>query len=214
MNSRPHGEKTMKTTSSLFLAAAVAGLAAMTACGKAPASASAGSGPTDPGPAPEPGTDLPGVGSASAPTADGVVARIRNTLVGVDPLAGNFAKAIAQVKPNLPQITNPVQATGLDQVPLLVYGACTDVKLASYSVPTTGTIMGNSAALVAAGMTMLDAGLAGLATQGSSSADFQAPLQTLVSALAADKTTTQTMTTSFIAVCMAATTSAVAMVGY
>jgi len=29
----------------------------------------------------------------------------------VDPLAGNFTKAIAQVKPNLPQMTNPVQAT-------------------------------------------------------------------------------------------------------
>ncbi|HZR06964.1 MAG TPA: hypothetical protein VFA79_00180 [Myxococcales bacterium] len=154
------------------------------------------------------------MGSASAPTADAVIGRIRNTLTGVDPLAGNFAKAIAQVKPNLPQMTNPVQATGLDQIPLLVYGACTDAKLATYGVPTTGTITANSAALVAAGMKMLDAGLAGLASQGASSADFQAALQALVSTLAADKSATQTMTTSFIAVCMAATTAAVSMVGY
>ena len=200
----------MKRT--LLLAALVASLATFAAC--APSYSSQGDGPPDSGPPPEPGTDLPGVGSASAPTADAVIGRIRNTLIGVDPLAGNFAKAIAQVKPNLPQMTNPVQATGLDQIPLLVYGACTDAKLASYNVPTTGTISANSAALVAAGMTMLDAPLAGLASQGASSGDFQAALQALVSTLAADKSTTQTMTTSFIAVCMASTTAAVSMVGY
>ena len=203
----------MKRTSPLLLLAAlVASLATIAAC--APATQSAGGGPPDPGPPPEPGTDLPGLGSASAPTADAVIGRIRNTLIGVDPLAGNFAKAIAQVKPNLPQMTNPVQATGLDQIPLLVYAACTDAKLASYNVPTTGTISANSAPLVAAGMTMLDAGLAGLASQGASNGDFQAALQTLVSTLAADKATTQTMTTSFIAVCMASTTAAVSMAGY
>ena len=213
MNKPRHGAKTMKTMSPLLLAALVASLTTIAACtlGTDP---SAGGGPGDSAPPPEPGTDLPGTGSASAPTADAVSGRIRNTLIGVDPLAGNFAKAIAQVKPNLPQMTNPVQATGLDQIPLLVYGACTDAKLASYSVPTTGTISANSAALVAAGMKMLDAGLAGLASQGPSSADFQAVLQTLVSTLAADKSTTQTMTTSFIAVCMASTTAAVSMAGY
>jgi hypothetical protein len=199
----------MKRTGPLLLAALVASLTTIAAC--AP---SAGGGPPGSGPLPEPGTDLPGVGSASAPTADAVIGRIRNTLIGVDPLAGNFAKAIAQVKPNLPQMTNPVQATGLDQIPLLVYAACTDAKLASYSVPTTGTISANSAALVAAGMKMLDAGLAGLASQGASSGDFQAALQALLSTLAADKATTQTMTTSFIAVCMASTTAVVSMVGY
>lgn len=204
----------MKRTDSLLLAALVASMAMIAACGLIPADQNAGGGPPDSGVPSEPGTDLPGIGSASAPTADAVIGRIRNTLVGVDPLAANFAKAIAQVKPNLPQMTNPVQATGLDQIPLLVYGACTDAKLATYSVPTTGTITANSAALVAAGMKMLDAGLAGLASQGASSADFQAGLQTLVSTLAADKTTTQTMTTSFIAVCMASTTAAVSMVGY
>ena len=201
----------MKRTSHALLAALVTSLATI-AC--APANETAGVGPPDPGAPSEPGTDLPGLGSASAPTADAVIGRIRNTLTGVDPLAGNFARAIAQVKPNLPQMTNPVQATGLDQIPLLVYGACTDAKLATYGVPTTGTITANSAALVAAGMKMLDAGLAGLASQGASSADFQAALQALVSTLAADKSATQTITTSFIAVCMAATTAAVSMVGY
>ena len=199
----------MKRTSPLLLAVLVASLAMIAACFP-PAT----SDPSAGGPPPEPGTDLPGLGSASAPTADAVIGRIRNTLIGVDPLAGNFAKAIAQVKPNLPQMTNPVQATGLDQIPLLVYAACTDAKLASYNVPTTGTVSANSAALVAAGMKMLDAGLAGLASQGASSGDFQAALQALVSTLAADKATTQTMTTSFIAVCMASTTAPVSMVGY
>jgi hypothetical protein len=143
-----------------------------------------------------------------------VIARIQNTLIGANPLAGNFSRAVAQVKPNLPQTANPVQATGFDQIPLLVYAACSDVKPSSYGVPTTGTITANSAALVAAGMTMLDAGLAGLASQGPSSADFQSALQGLVSTLAADKAATQTMTTSFIAVCMAATTAAVSMAGF
>ena len=202
----------MKRTSPLLLAALVASLATIAAC--APGTQSSGGGPPESGPPPEPGTDLPGLGSASAPTADAVIGRIRNTLMGVDPLAGNFAKAIAQVKPNLPQMTNPVQATGLDQIPLLVYAACTDANPVSYNVPATGTISANSGALVAAGMTMLDAGLAGLASQGASSGDFQAALQTLVSTVAADKATTQTMTTSFIAVCMASTTAAVSMVGY
>jgi hypothetical protein len=202
----------MKRTSPLLLAALVANLATIAAC--APGTQTGGGGPPDAGPPPEPGTDLPGLGSASAPTADGVIGRIRNALIGVDPLAGNFAKAIAQVKPNLPQMTNPVQATGLDQIPLLVYAACTDASPVSYNVPATGTISANSGALVAAGMTMLDAGLAGLASQGASSGDFQAALQTLVSTLAADKATTQTMTTSFIAVCMASTTAAVSMAGY
>lgn len=203
----------MKRTSSLLLAALAASLAT-SACSKAPGSpASGGGGPVDSGPPPEPGTDLPGLGSASAPTAEAVIGRIRNTL-GTDPLAGNFSRAIAQVKPNLPQVANPVQATGLDQIPLLVYAACTDAKLATYGVPTTGTITANSASLVAAGMTMLDAGLAGLASQGPASADFQAALAALVSTLAADKVAAQTMTTSFIAVCMAATTAAVSMVGF
>ncbi len=204
----------MKRTSPLLLAALVASLATIAACLPLATSDPSAGGPPDSGPPPEPGTDLPGLGSASAPTADAVIGRIRNTLIGVDPLAGNFAKAITQVKPNLPQMTNPVQATGLDQIPLLVYAACTDAKLASYNVPTTGTISANSAPLVAAGMKMLDAGLAGVASQGASSGDFQAALQALVSTLAADKATTQTMTTSFIAVCMASTTAAVSMVGY
>jgi hypothetical protein len=212
MNEPRHGAKTMKRTSPLLLAALVASLATIAAC--APGTPGSGGGPPASGPPPEPGTDLPGLGSASAPTADAVIGRIRNTLIGVDPLAGNFARAIAQVKPNLPQMTNPVQATGLDQIPLLVYAACTDANLVSYNVPTTGTISANSAALVAAGMTMLDAGLAGLASQGASNGDFQAALQALVSTLAADKATTQTMTTSFIAVCMASTTAAVSMAGY
>ncbi len=203
----------MKRTSPLLLAALVASLAIAACDIPVTLNQSAGGGPPDSGP-PEPGTDLPGVGSVSAPTADAVIGRIGNTLIGVDPLAGNFAKAIAQVKPNLPQMTNPVQATGLDQIPLLVYAACTDTKLASYNVPTTGTMSANSAALVAAGMKMLDTGLAGLASQGASNGEFQAALQALVSTLAADKSTTQTMTTSFIAVCMASTTAAVSMVGY
>ena len=204
----------MKRTNPLLLAALVASLA-IAACGiPATSNQSAGGGPPDSGPPPEPGTDLPGLGSASAPTADGVISRIQNTLTGANPLAGNFAKAVAQSRPNLPQITHPIQATCLDQIPLLVYAACSDVKLSSYSVPTTGTIAGNSAALVAAGMAMLDAGLGGLASQGPSAAEFQATLQNLVDTLAADKAAAQTMTTSFIAGCMASTTAAVSMVGY
>jgi hypothetical protein len=212
VNEPRHGTKTMKRTSPLLLAAL-----ATIACGILPGASnpSPGAGqPPDAGVPAEPGSDLPGLGSASAPMADAVIGRIRNTIIGVDPLAGNFAKAIAQVKPNLPQKANPVQATGLDQIPLLVYAACTDAKLAAYSVPTTGTISANSAALIAAGMKMLDTGLAGLCSGGASSGDFQAALQALVSTLAADKTTTQTMTTSFIAVCMASATAAVSMVGY
>src|SRR5256885_6672577 len=109
----------MKRTSPLLLAALVASLATIAACFPPAIPDPSAGGPPDSGAPPEPGTDLPGLGSASAPTADAVIGRIRNTLIGIDPLAGNFAKAIVQVEPNLPPMTNPVQAPGLHQIPPL-----------------------------------------------------------------------------------------------
>jgi hypothetical protein len=159
------------------------------------------------------GTNVSGLGGASAPTANGVISRIQNAL-GVSPRAGNFAKSITQVRTNLPQTSNPLEATGFDQVPLLVYAACSDAKMQTFNLSTTGTITSNSAALVAAGMTILDNALGGLASQGPLASEFQATLQNLVNTLAADQANAQTVQTAFIAVCMAATTASVSMTGY
>jgi hypothetical protein len=215
----------MKTNHPLVLIGAMS-LAALLACQKASSSSpsllnddpSSQPQPDPGGVTGAPGTDLPGLGSASAPTADGVIGRIQNALVGANPLAGNFAKAIAQVKPNLPQVANPLQAVGLDQIPLLVYAACSDVKMSAYNVPNTGAISDNAAALVSEGMTILNTALGGLATDAPQSSQLQAKIQSLVDALAADKksdgTAAQTMKTSFVSVCMAATTAGVGMVGF
>jgi hypothetical protein len=134
------------------------------------------------------GSTVAGKGSLTAPTAEAAITRIQNGLEGsVNPLAGNFARTLAQVKSNLPKVTDPLKTTGFDQVQLLAYGACSDlttgntpIMQSKYGVTKAGTIAAQQAALVAAGVKMLDQHVAGLASQSSASAAVNAAFTALV----------------------------------
>ena len=166
------------------------------------------------------GAAVPGQGSFSVPTSEAVIARIQNGMQNnVTSTTGNFAKALAQIKSNLPITTDPTKATGFDQVQLLVYSACSDLAanqgalmLSKYNVKATGTIASNQAALVAAGVKMLDQHVAGLASQGPASAQVTTALTTLVSQISA--VTANTSTIAFMAVCIAANTAGSSMMGF
>lgn len=166
------------------------------------------------------GAAVPGQGSFSVPTSEAVVIRIQNGLQkNVSPSAGNFAKALLQTKANLPITTDPTKATGYDQVQLLVYGACSDLAagggalmLSKYSVNAATSIAANQAALVAAGVKMLDQHVAGLASQGPTSAQVTSALTTLVAQVAAVGGNTSTI--AFMSVCIAANTAGSSMMGF
>jgi hypothetical protein len=161
-----------------------------------------------------------GVGALSGPTADGVVVRIQNGLEkNVNPMAGNFATVLAQVRGNLPKTPDPTRATGFDQVQLLIYAACSDLTTGTtplmqskYSVPTTGTVAANKAALIAAGKKMLDQYTAGLATQGNAAGQIDSALGVLVDRIAKESTNTSKM--AFMGVCIAANTAGSSMTGF
>ncbi|MGZ3727424.1 MAG: hypothetical protein ACXVBD_16590 [Pseudobdellovibrio sp.] len=167
-----------------------------------------------------PAASVPGVGSFSVPTAAAVVARIQNGLEqNAKSTAGNFAKSLAQVQPNLPSVTDPTKATGFDQIQLLVYGACSDLTSGTtplmqskYGVSTTGTIAANQSALIAAGMKMLDQYTAGIASNSSATAALQTALTTLVSQIASDSANTSKI--AFMSVCIAANTAGSSLLGF
>lgn len=166
------------------------------------------------------GATVPGKGALSVPTADAVVARITNGLEkAVSPSAGNFARALAQVRANLPKVTNPLKASGYDQIQLLVYGACSDLTTGTtplmqsrYNVSRNGSIAANQTALVAAGKRMVDQYVAGLASQSSASAKIGSALSTLVQQIAAAPGNTSTI--AFMSICIAANTAASSMMGF
>jgi len=161
-----------------------------------------------------------GFGALSGPTADGIVKRIQNGLEkNVNPMTGNFATVLNQVRGNLPKTPDPTQATGFDQVQLLVYAACSDLTTGAtplmqskYSVPTTGTVAANKAVLIAAGKKMLDQYTAGLATQGNAAGQINGALGVLVDRIASVATNTTKM--AFMGVCIAANTAGSSMTGY
>ncbi len=152
-------------------------------------------------------------------TGLGLVTRIENGLEK-NALAtrGNFKKTLAQVKTNLPSKTNVTEAAGFDQVQLLTYAACSDLTTGNtplmtsvYGVSASANIATNQAALVAAGMRMLDQHTAGLASQGPDAAAVTTVLTNLVQAQASVATNTSTM--AFITVCIAANTAGTTMLG-
>lgn len=167
------------------------------------------------------GASVSGKGSLTAPTADAVVARIKNGLEGrTSPTTANsnFARSLAQVQGNLPKVTDPLKVTGFDQVELLAYGACSDLTLTNtpimqtvYGVQRAGTIAANSTALVNAGMRILDVHTAGLASNSAASANVRAKFQDLVTKVGAVGGNTSTI--AFMAVCIAANTAGSSMLG-
>lgn len=155
---------------------------------------------------------IPGVPGASVPTSDGIVARIQNGLKNVAvPTAGNFRTALTQLGSNLPENQNPNLATGYDQVPLLAYAACSDVPLATYGIAGT-SIAGAKAAIVAAGVNILDQHTGGLASTGPLAAGVSAVFAKLVDQNAAISGETVQMT--FISVCMTASAFGTQMMGF
>ena len=162
----------------------------------------------------------PNVTGVVAPTASAVILRIQNGLEGsVLSTTGSFAKAVAQVSTNLPKVTDVTLASGFDQVELLAYAACADLTVngtnslmqTKYNVLPASTIAQNQAALIAAGIKMLDQHTAGLASQGPDAALVDTVFTNLVTTEAAVGTNTSTI--AFMAVCIAANTAGVAMLG-
>lgn len=166
------------------------------------------------------GNTVSGTGSLSVTTTEGIVAKIQNGLQNnVNSQAGNFAKGLAQVKSNLPKVSDPTKATGYDQTQLLVYAACSDLTTGTtplmqskYSVTKAGTVAANKTALISAGMTMLDQYTAGLASQGTAVTQVNTALSTLVDQIGA--VTGNTSTIAFMSVCIAANSAGTSLLGF
>ena len=165
------------------------------------------------------GVTVSGRGAFSVPTAEGLVQRLQNGLDGnVKGGSGNFAKSLAQVKKNLPQLTDPTKATGFDQVQLLVYGACSDLTtgttplmLSKYGVNPGLTPASNQTSLIAAGLQMLDRHTAGLASQSTATGKIKTALTTLTTQLAAGG---NTPVVAFMSVCITANTVGATLLGF
>ncbi len=155
----------------------------------------------------------------TVPTARASIGRIENALEKRAPAStGNFARAIAQVRTNLPRVSNPKEASGFDQVQLLSYAACSDLTRGTnplmqsvYGIQPGSSIANNEAALIAAGRRILDQNAAGLASQGPAATQVTTVLTNLVQAQAASGSNTSTM--AFMAVCIAATTAGATLLG-
>jgi hypothetical protein len=161
------------------------------------------------------GPNLTGV---NVPTTNGIVARIENGLEKkVASTRGNFSRSLTQVRSNLPKVADANGATGFDQVELLAYSACSDLTTGApslmqsmYNVIPANTVTANQAALIAAGVRILDAHTAGLASQGPDSAQVTSVLANLVQT---QVTNGVTSTVAFMAVCIAANTAGSVMMG-
>lgn len=155
---------------------------------------------------------VPGVPGAAVPTKDAIIARIQTGLEGkANPTLRNFRAAILQLSVNLPQDTNPNLATGLDQVPLLAYAACSDVLPSAYGI-TGSSIPAARGALIAAGVKIVDAHTAGLGSSGP-----LAPQVAQIFGKLVDENTRvagETVQMAFISVCMTASTFGAQMMGF
>lgn len=166
------------------------------------------------------GVNVPGKGNFSVPTPEAVVFRLQNGLEqNVTSASGNFALALSQVKKNLPQVTNPIKATGFDQVQLLVYGACSDLTtgaaplmMSKYRVNPAQSIATNKANLISAGMQMLDHYTANLASQSTATAKIQEALTKLTNQLAGVSGNTSVI--AFMSVCITANTVGTTLLGF
>ena len=164
------------------------------------------------------GYKVAGVGALSVPTGDAVILRLQNGLEGkAMATAGNFAKALAQLKSNLPRETNPLKSTGFDQVQLLVYAACTDLTTGGtplmksvYNVDPKSKVDDARAALIAAGVRMVDQYSASLASSGPTAGAVSKAFDTLVS----DPSSAESTTVAFVSVCVAANTAGSSLLGF
>lgn len=153
-----------------------------------------------------------GVMGMNGPTSKAVVGRIQNAVSSMAvPSAGNFQRAVTALGPNLPENTNPLLATGYDQVPLLAYAACSDINPTMYGV-TGNSIPGARAALVAAGVNIVDQATGGLGSTGPNAAQVSAIFGTLVDNNA--NVSGETVQIAFVSVCMTAASFGANMLGF
>ncbi len=164
--------------------------------------------------APVGGGSTSGYGSVRIPDADTIGARLVMGLEGnvsLDPTT-TTGKAFKAMYGGLPQQPNPNSATGVDQVPILIYTACASVKPSSYSIDTSQSVTNSRAALIAAGLRMLNLHVGGLLSQDSSlNSQVSTAFGSLVDSDSAAGASTQT---TFISVCMAANTYGIVMKGF
>jgi hypothetical protein len=163
------------------------------------------------------GSKMAGQGALTVPTGDALIERLKVGLQNnVNPTTGNFAKSLAQVKGNLPKDPDPTKASGYDQAQLLIYGACSDLttggtpKMKSvYGVDPKATAANSRAALIAAGMRMIDQYTAGLASNSSATSQVQTALTNLVQTVSGNSTTI-----AFMSVCIAANSAGTMLLGF
>jgi hypothetical protein len=149
--------------------------------------------------------------STSVPSDEAIVGRIQKGLPSVNPNAGQFKAALAQVSSNLPTVTDPIKATGLEQIPLLVYAACTDVNPSTYKINIKQSVSANTAQLIDAGIQMVNQHVANLAATGSLNQQVSAVFSKLIQDdVAAGASTAMT----FVSVCLAANSFGVGMMGF
>lgn len=153
----------------------------------------------------------------TGPTAESAAGRIANGLEqNAVVTRGNLRTVLNNVRTNLPKVANVNNAAGYDQVQLLAYAGCADVvqsgKMQSvYGIQPTATIATNATALVAAGVRILDAHTAGLASQGPNAAAISTVFTNLVNTEAATSGVTSKM--AFMAVCIAANSAGSTLLG-
>lgn len=181
--------------------------------------------------------NIAGTGSTAVPTSDAVVARIQkvlgpagvncgasgncnkvlsSTATGVPPTLGQ----LAGVGVNLPSVANPLTATGVDQIPLVVYAACTDASPSYFGVNVNDSTPSNEQQnLINAGVQMVNGHVGNLAAGGSNATSAQQSLNTQVSAVfstlvSADLSAGATLSMTFISVCLAANSFGIGMTGF
>lgn len=161
----------------------------------------------------------------SSPTQDAVTSRLLMALgpAGLTVTSRNFSAELNTLNGGLPSVPDPTAASGFDKIPMLIYAACSDLTAANiqkvYGVSTSQSIASQSTALANAGVTMVNNLIGGIATnsdvvatQGTNGVPTtQAIFQTLVTN---EQSAGDSTAAAFVAVCMAANTFGVEMVGY
>jgi hypothetical protein len=227
MNSNFKTTRTVFTALALIATAALSGCKAGTTGGTGKPGGGTIGGPG--GPAAVTNSDIPGTGSTSVPTADAVATRIEVGLQGnVSRTAGSFSTAFNQFSRNLANVTNPLEATGYENISLIVYAACTDINSTiaartptssppGYGVTFGGTLAAQSANLISAGIQMVNQHTGGLASSDPAlNTQVRAVFQNLLNAHAGtappagseyvvvNPATSRNTQSAFVSICMAA----------
>lgn len=161
----------------------------------------------------------------TVPTADAIAGRIQRALgpAGLAPTSPNFSRELANVESSLPLVTDPALASGLDKVPMLVFAACSDLAapaiLSVYGVDTTKAPATQAGSLATAGVKMVNDLIGGIATNAdviTAQANAGVPTaQAIFTNLVTQELSAGDSTAeAFVAVCLAANTFGVEMVGY